>query len=264
MTFAAINRSNPLMQGNRRVFQKFIIPICGLVVPGLLVFPAAAHATPSGPEWAGSANTTHQRDIFPDDGQMRMAEDFEENQNTYGGSNLEISVGALGEGWQDPEGNPSFNVTRSDSGGAWDLGLDGDMTWAVSFAPPLGAGETYDVDYFVNVVFEHGLFDQPELSITGYPNIPEGAVTTGFDPAEDSPFRSWSLITWDGTLTGVNSNELSFVLDAGGDDGSLIDTYDVYTQYALIPEPGAYAAILGGGVLLFLLVRRSRRGRNAV
>lgn len=216
-----------------------------------------ATANPPPPEWAGEDDTTSQRYIFTTDNPMAMAEEFD---NEYGNPALQVTVDSetapgFGSGWQDPDDD---GVTREDSGGAWELGPNGDITVSVPFADELSEGFSYDVDFFVNIVYATGFYGPPSPGIESHtPDSETVSVQPGFDTA--GPV-SWDLMVWEGTLTDVQTNTLSFVADSTGEFGSLVDTYEVYTDFTLVPEPATYAAIFGG--VAFLAVAAGRRWRR--
>lgn len=224
--------------------------LLGCLVIGFFASSLEAQSSPS---WAGDSGTTRQTYIFPTD-TLIGSEDF---SNAYGTPALQVTLDTttnpgFGTGWQDPNG--PF-VTRASNGGAFDLGVEGSVAVTVPFAPPGGG---YEMEYFVNVVFEDSFYVQPTLGISGYTISP----TTQLSPNIDSdPFYDWTLANYTGTLSSVSQNSVTFFASTPGGitgpDGALVDTFEVYTR--VIPEPGTYAALLGGVAAVVALYRRRTR-----
>lgn len=215
----------------------------------LVTYSSATVNLPVSPSWYGDDQTTFQSYTFATDS-TSAAPDVDENAN----GNPEMLVNyvpdtGVGTGYQDPE--EDIDVHRVD--GAWDLGPDGDITYDIPVAPPVGDGPGYVVDVFVGVVYESGLFQTPNIVST-----PNSAIVTSEDPNfEQDGIINWGLLTGETNIEDLQNDSISVLVDATGDDGSLVDTVEIHTRYEVIPEPKVFGLIVGMCLLVCVpLVRR--------
>lgn len=228
-----------------------------MAIGAALLLPATAvlaQVIPA-PSWFEGPNVTYQSYLFTTDS-LNPAPDtvvnsFGDPQATV----VYVPYIGVGVGWQDPN---EISIQRE--GGAWDLGPDGSITVSVPFAPPsepLDPGYSYTVNVFVQVVYEPtpGFYNIPDI-IMSAGTISETATDPFFAP--DGYFW-WGLLTGQGTVEGLQTNVLTFLIDATGSTGSLVDTVEIYTRYEIIPEPHTVAFALGGFALLATVLFRRRR-----
>lgn len=215
--------------------------------------PDAASSAPV-PEWAMAESALFATYSYPI-GDNEPTPDAV--QNPYGTPSSSVTVESPGAGWLDPA---TSTLVRDDNGGTWDVGWGG--TIEIEFPVFGSAEEPVDFDVWVNVVGydSDGMYELPTLSIHGW-DISDFTVSDGFAEADPGPGGGeWRYRSWSGTLPGVTSDRLDFVVTGvTAESGalSLIDSVDVY----VIPEPASVGMVLLGGGVVFIAGKAARRRR---
>jgi hypothetical protein len=167
-----------------------------------------------------------------------------------------ITLGAFSDGWQNPANPIQLSGVLSD--GAWDFGSAGKISIQVPVIPaPISPGDVYRVEFLIYAVGYRNPTILPGLDIPGF--IPSGLTlaegTVAVDPI--FPGSSWDFRTWTGELNNVASGAITFNLTSPAGNSSVVDTYEVFTRYTLIPEPTGTCLLLMPFVGLILARRRS-------
>jgi hypothetical protein len=220
----------------------------------LLLLPfgtgCAMAATPV-PSWYG-LNSTHQAYFF-DTGSFTPAANTLDN--LYGSPVATVTLGPLADGWQDPADeldNPGLNKD-----GSWDLGKNGNITLNMLAAPSAPApGTFYRVFFEVHTVAYEGITPLPAFDTLGLTpeDLQQTVTEEGPDPLVSGAF--WRRVKWTGYFDNVTTNALAFALKPPTDKTTQIDSFEVFTQYQVVPEPSA--AILLVAPALGWCVRRRR------
>lgn len=197
------------------------------------------------PEWSDDPGAVRHVYDFPTDS-MTPLPDI--SLGPYADPTAQITLGPYAEGdgnsWQDPEGE--FDTYGSEGSGAWQLGQAGTIDIELPVADTGTVPET--VDLLVNVVYYRTISGRPNLSANGSP-IEWASEQWEF---EDSKLGDWWSRTWTTTISDFSSNMASIQVVADEEDGSLVDTVEIYA----IPEPitwvMAFLGILFFGIGRFL------------
>lgn len=216
----------------------------------------ATAATPL-PTWVADPTTTRQGYEFNTGSLTPMANTLD---NTNGVPMTTITLGVGSDGWQKP-GNlpkPAVNATNGVTyDGAYDLGILGTIVSDIAFAPTAASPGTYYRVYFqLYTVDYEGITKVPDF----FPNnltVMDLAMTKVFvanDPRIG--FATWQGLTWTGYFDNVTSNNLAFGIIAPNNNTSIIDTYEVFTRYEVIPETSTNLLALGSTLLLMAYRRR--------
>ena len=200
------------------------------------------------PPWDGDPLSTTQIHTFSTDSLTPVPETL---ANAYGTPATEIVVvEPSGTGWQDPALG-GLSSTRVEGEGAWDVGVGGSITITIPIAPA-GDFTPKFLDIGIDVVFLSSLASGPSLDLVEDTPL----LLTGQDSlVEIDGIRFWSRTVWEASFENFTSDTLTVVLSAPDNNISVIDRVAIYT---VIPEPGAAALALLGG--LWLLAGRRRGG----
>jgi hypothetical protein len=214
----------------------------------------ASAATPL-PSWYGQPNSTRQGYTF---NTSSLTPSVNLLENSYGTPIVTITLGGFNDGWQNPSNPIQLSGVASD--GAWDLGTSGKISMQVPInSVPLAPGNFYLVDFQIYAVGYRNPTVLPGFDVTTY--TPAGVTLSTGTVAVDTifPGSSWDFRTWTGQLNGVSGNTVTFNLTSPANNTAVIDSYEVFTRFTLVPEPG-------GSVLLILpaLGWISLRRRNHV
>jgi len=205
-----------------------------------------ARAAIAAPSWAGDPGSTGQEFLFTSTADPAPAN---VDDNPFGSPTADISFGAGASGWQDPA-DGIFALSGANSDGAWDVGVGGGVgtTIAIAAAPP-GPGTFYQVEFVVTVVAYDDLPVLPEFSVPGGTVL--GLAMSEQVIANDPiiPGATWTARTWTGTVDGVNGDTVEFVAAAPPGGLSVIDDFEVFTRFVVVPEPTSALLVLVGGAL---------------
>jgi len=214
-------------------------------------FSAAIAATPL-PAWYGEPDTTRQGYEFTNGNLSPLAEVLE---NPYGTPVASVTLGEFSDGWQDPESE--FDLTGVLEDGAWDLGKAGAITVMLKVAEdPPEPGTFYRVQFQVYVVAYLGITALPGLDTLG---LTAGDLTFSQSFVANDPLfggATWQGLQWTGYYDNVTTNQIGFAVKAPANNTSVVDTYEVFTQVTLVPEPSA--ALMVFASFLAWSLRRSR------
>lgn len=203
----------------------------------LLLIPlgtgCAMAATPV-PSWYG-LNSTHQAYFFNSGSFTPAANTLD---NLYGTPVATVTLGSLADGWQNPAeefDNPGLN-----GDGSWDLGISGSISLNMLAAPSAPApGTFYRVYFEVHTVAYEGITPLPvfdTLGLTTY-DLQQTVTTEGPDPLVSGAF--WRRVKWTGYVDNITTNALAFALKPPATKTTQIDSFEVFTQYQVVPEPSA-------------------------
>jgi hypothetical protein len=211
----------------------------------------ASAATPL-PGWYGEPDTTRQGYLFTD-GSLTPAPEIIENP--YGTPVATVTTGGFSDGWQDPLA--PFDLAGVADDGAWDLGTAGAISVILEVAEnPPEPGTFYRIEFQVYAVAYFGITALPGLETIGLTpeNLTVSQTLVATDPG--FPGASWQGLKWTGSFDNVTTNQASFALKAPSDNISVVDTFEVFTQVTVVPEPSAALMMLTS--LLAWSLRRSR------
>lgn len=210
----------------------------------------AMAATPV-PSWFG-LNSTHQAYFFGTGSTTPTADTL---ANPYGTPVATVTLGTFADGWQNPAeefDNPGLN-----GDGAWDLGINGNISINMLAAATTPApGTFYRVQFEIHTVAYEGITPLPvfdTLGLTAH-DLQQTVTTEGPDPLVSGAF--WRRVKWTGYFDNLSTNALTFLLTPPTNKTSQIDSFEVFTQYQVVPEPSA--AILLVAPALGWCVRRRR------
>lgn len=208
-------------------------------------------ATPL-PEWYGEPDTTRQGYLFTN-GSLTPAPEILDNP--YGTPVATVATGDFSDGWQDPLA--PFDLAGVADDGAWDLGTAGAITVMLEVAEdPPEPGTFYRIQFQVYAVAYLGITGLPGLDTMGLTaedlTLSQSLVAT--DP--QFPGATWQGLKWTGTFDNVTTNQVAFAVKAPGNNISVVDTFEVFTQVTLVPEPSSSLMILAS--FLAWSLRRSR------
>lgn len=226
--------------------------------------PLSGFSAATLPAWYNAADATHTHlaHLFTTD-DLTPAPDS--NINSNGTPVTTVNLGGFNDGWQEPNTidqsgadiDPGTPGRQTD--GAWDLGVAGSIQSEINIAPsaPL-SGMFYEVKFQVYAIALDSLQRLPELEVVGH----TAGDLTRSEVAVDGPTTLsgyWKGITWTGTLQNVNTDQLtfSFNVPTDVDSTSIIDSYEIFTSYTVVPEPSTSMMLLGSA--LVLVSRRKRR-----
>ncbi len=205
------------------------VMIAALTLP--VAVPAAA---PDPPDWADDPDCVRHLYVFPDNN-MEPAPD--ESDNSFGESGAVVGLDPSASGWRDPDPtlDPPQKAGDPDHG-AWDLGYGPEGAIRVTVpVRNIAAGEGaagYAVDLQVNAVgyVLGGIRDLPLLKAVGYSLT---NVTVSDSPAFDDPgMGEWKNRTWTARIEDVMEDEVTLIIEADPNWGSLIDTIEAYALAA--------------------------------
>jgi hypothetical protein len=214
-------------------------------------FSAAIAATPI-PTWYGEPDTTRQGYEFTDGSFSPVPEVLE---NPYGTPVASVTLGGFSDGWQDPDSE--FDLTGVLEDGAWDLGTAGAITVILKVAEdPPEPGSFYRIQFQIYVVAYLGITALPSLDTLGLAAEDLTLSQSLVAPDPLFPGATWQGRTWTGYFDSVTTNQIGFAVKAPANNTSVVDTFEVFTQVTLIPEPSAALMILAS--FLAWSLRRSR------
>jgi hypothetical protein len=192
-------------------------------------------ATPL-PVWFGESNTTRQGYAFTTSSLTPVPEIL---QNPYQTSVATVTLGALNNGWQDPQ--VDWDNTGVLKDGAWDIGTAGSIKVSCKVAASAPATvyridfQIYAVAYKISPFFVVPSFECPGLT-------PKSLTLTQTTVATDPEFpgATWEGLKWTGYFDNVTTDTVNFFIKSpiGGISVSLIDSYEVFTK---MTDPSAYA-----------------------
>lgn len=201
-------------------------------------------ATPL-PVWNGQPGSTRQGYEFTSGDTTPDASPL---INSFGSVSAVVTTGSFSDGWQDP-GEP-IDLSGANVDGAWDLGVAGTISASVPVIPSSPApGFYYRVDFHVNVVAYRGITSLPSFTNSGFTAM--GLTMTTGTVAVDPlfPGASWDYRSWTGYFDTVSPAAVQFGVAAPANNSSVVDSFEVFTRYTLIPEPGS-CTLIGIGLLL--------------
>ena len=180
--------------------------------------------------------------------------------NPYGTPLTTITLGTFSDGWQEP-GNlppPAVNDTNGVAyDGAYDLGISGTVITQLAFASTVAAPGTYYRVYFqVYTVAYFGITALPAFNPVAL--SPTALVRTQSFVANDPyfPGATWQGVRWTGYFDNVTSNSLTLGITAPVNNTTIVDTFEVFTRFELIPETSSSLLALGSAVVLMIRRRR--------
>jgi hypothetical protein len=199
------------------------LPAVAVAVLVVGMSEVATAATPF-PAWDGEPNTTRQGYAFTSRSLTPAADIL---RNPYQTPVATVTLGALNDGWQDPQVPWANSGVLSD--GAWDIGKAGTITVTckVAATPP---ATVYRIDFLVYAVAYKGLTAMPSFEC---PGLPASALTlTQATVATDPKFpgATWEGLKWIGYFDNVTTNTVSFVIKSPSNNMSVIDTNEVFTK----------------------------------
>ena len=226
------------------------IPTFLAIASAALLLPMTkAGAAAFVPPWGGDPLSTTQIHTFTTDSLTPVPETL---ANAYGTPTTEIVINPNNsDGWQDPALGAASS-TRVPGEGAWDLGSDGSITITIPIAPA-GDFTPKFLDIGIDVVYEAGLASGPSLTLVEDTPL---VLTMQDSFVEVISPRLWFRTVWQASFEEFTSDTLTVVFSSPSDNTSIIDSIAIYT---VIPEPGAAALAMLGGV--WLLAGRRRGGR---
>ncbi|MBN8456718.1 MAG: hypothetical protein J0M04_02665 [Verrucomicrobia bacterium] len=221
----------------------------------LASLPTLSASTPL-PSWYGEPGTTRQGFRFSTSSQPPVPEISE---NPYGTATSQVVLGAFAAGYQSPDDEFATNGVLKD--GAWDLGVAGSFSMACKIAASAPApGETYRVDFLIYAVYylDAPMIQPPWLDTLGL-TAQDLAVST--ETVGDDGFRPYVGKTWTGYFSGVSGDGISVAVrvptvTSGTKPTSVLDTFEVFTRVAVVPEPAV--PLLAGLTAVFWIVCRKR------
>ena len=214
-------------------------------------FSAATAATPL-PAWYGEPDTTRQGYEFTNGGVNPVPEILE---NPYGTPTSSVTLGGFATGWQNPASPTDLSGVAED--GAWDIGTAGTITVMLKVAEdPPETGTFYRIQFQVYAVAYLGITGLPGLDTMGLSaeDLTLSQSLVAVDP--QFPGATWQGLKWTGTFDNVTTNQVAFAVKAPGNNISVVDTFEVFTQVTLVPEPSSVLMILAS--LFAWSLRRSR------
>jgi hypothetical protein len=166
-----------------------------------------------------------------------------------------VTLGGFAAGWQNPVSPADLSGVAED--GAWDIGTAGTITVMLKVAEdPPETGTFYRIQFQVYAVAYLGITSLPGLDTMGLTaedlTLSQSLVAT--DP--QFPGATWQGLKWTGTFDNVATNQVSFALKAPSNNTAVVDTFEVFTQVTLVPEPSSSLMILAS--FLAWSLRRSR------
>jgi hypothetical protein len=214
-------------------------------------FSSAIAATPL-PAWYGDPDTTRQGYEFTSGSFSPLPEILE---NPHGTPVASVTLGGFSDGWQDPESE--FDLTGVLEDGAWDLGTAGAITVMLKVAEnPPEPGTFYRIQFQIYVVAYLGITALPGLDTLGLTagDLTFSQTLVATDPL--FPGATWQGLKWTGYFDNVTTNQIGFAIQAPTNNTSVVDTYEVFTQVTLVPEPSAVLMVFSS--FLAWSLRRSR------
>ena len=179
------------------------------------------------PVWYGEPRTTRTGYIF-DNNSLSPLPNLSENP--FGSPAATVTLGTVADGWQDPQIPWDNSGVLSD--GAWDIGKTGVISVTVPFAPTVPpAGMYYDVAFLVRTVAYKGIMALPSFdsSVTPALDLVLSQATVAQDPMFSG--ATWEGLTWTGHVAHVSASNLSLAIKSPANNMSVVDTYEVFTQY---------------------------------
>lgn len=166
----------------------------------------------------------------------------ESGSNAFGNPVAEVSVGSYSDGWQSPvvssDGVVDAYGEVGSSGGAWDLG--GGSSAAIRITVPIGdlaeeAGFTaYRVRLSVTATAYGKMVGMPGLAVERYGlQCPVYEEKMAF---ADPKLGEWTNCVWSASLVSVLENEVTLVVSADPNWGSIVDQIEIYAQVEVMDE----------------------------
>ena len=143
----------------------------------------------------------------------------------------------MSTGWQDPNADPP-EIYGEPGSGAWDLGKG--PAGEIRVTVPIGnvssvTGFTgYNVDIQVNVVGYGVIVELPSLSADGY-SLSD--LNQQDSTAYGSGLDIWKNRTWIALVTNVMADQITLIIAADSNWGSVIDTIEIYARDADARSP---------------------------
>ena len=230
--------------------------------------PSSTFAASTLPLWYNQADVLHTRQghLF---GTNDLTPTPDINSNANGTAQTIVNLGQFADGWQEPntiqqsgvDVDPDPNNRTGD--GAWDLGIAGSIETGINFAPSTPQpGMFYDVEFQIYAVAFSSLQRLPEFEAVG---LSSQDLSYSQETVEGPLVlnATWEGMMWTGTFKNVDSSSLTIRFNVPTDvnSTSIIDSYEVFTRYTLVPEPSASAMLLGS---LLVLISRRRRAQCSV
>jgi hypothetical protein len=210
-------------------------------------------ATPL-PDWYGDPDTTLQSYLFTDDD---LTPDANTLENPYGTPVATVTQGQFASVWQDPSDPIAQSGATSD--GAWDLGVAGDITVqfdaAADPAPPDSFYRIYFHVYSIGYQ-DSGFVALPTFEVVGL--TPNDLVQSQALVLDKGFGASYQGLLWTGYLDNLQTNALTFRLNASSVSLTVADSFEIFTrtEVILVPEPSTSFLML---VPAFAWVARRRR-----
>ncbi len=224
--------------------------LLGLLPLALACFAAQAEGAATVPDWYGGPSSTHQTFFFSNDDPTPVPDQLE---SAFGAATLTVNTGFAASGWQDPEG--AFTSPGIDDDGAWDLGNQGFIEISLPVAALAAEpGTSYKIDFLVYVSGMVTPTALPALEAVGL--TPQDLTDQTATGPSDGALSRWDNRTWTGYFDGVTDNTVTFRIQAPT-NGSVIDTFEVYTNVTVVPEPSIALLGLLAGVPVMLRRRRN-------
>jgi len=175
------------------------------------------------PPWESTVSHTYK---FPTDS---ITPEADESQNPFGTPTARINLGPYSDGWQSPDPTLPIPQTSGKPGsGAWDLGSSGEIVISVPIGDRALAEDfiAYRVRLSVTVTAYGKMVAMPGLEVPHHAlNCLNYETKHAFD---DALLGSWSNCVWNATLSGVMTNEITLVITADPQWGSIIDEVEIF------------------------------------
>lgn len=213
---------------------------------------SATAATPV-PAWYGGANSTYQAFLFSSDD---LTPDANTLENPYGSPVSTVTLGEFTTGWQSPLVPNKQHGAIPD--GAWDLGVAGGITVQMNAAQdPAPLGSFYRTYFQIyTVAYEaSGFVELPTFEAVGLSAV--DLVRTQSLVLNKPPGASYQSILWTGYIDNMTDNSLTFRLNGSASTLSVIDSFEVFTQYQVIPEPSASFLLIAPALAWTIRRRRA-------
>jgi autotransporter-associated beta strand protein len=221
----------------------------------------------------GSVNNTSgitvDGGLFKNNSSVAITQPLTFTYGTIGGTNLSGVYVSVGTSQTLSPGNSPGTMTT----GATTFADGGTYVWEINNATVGGQGTKWDLLVADSLTISAGTagFTVNIVSLVDSTNVAGNA--TAFDPEVNSYFlfanTASEIASFSSTAFAVNTSGFSNTFTGTwtikrGDDATIIggDNTELYVSYAPIPEPSAYAVLVGLGAIGLTLSRRRRRQHN--
>ena len=224
--------------------------LLALLPLAMACFAGQAEGAAAVQDWYGGNLSSHQAFFFSSDDPTPAPDQL---TGSFGAAGLTVSPGFAASGWQDP--GAAFTSPGIDDDGAWDLGNQGfiEVTLPVA-ALAAEPGTSYKIDFLIYVSGMVTPTSLPALDTMGL--TPQDLVVQTATGPADGELSRWDNRTWTGSFEGVTDNAVTFRIQAPT-NGSVIDSFEVYTNVTVVPEPSFMLLGLLAGLPVVLRRRRN-------